>query len=90
MRESLERIGRFDPVRARERLTLGFSSAHTRHIVDEGERVGLVVAMALPLRGGALRDSAANRFYVRHGFRLVGRGEFDNDYVRSPASPPGS
>jgi GNAT superfamily N-acetyltransferase len=115
MRESLERIGRFDPVRARERFASGFSPEHTRHILAGQERVGFVVvrpqdggllldhlyirpgsqgggigaavlahvfaeadARALPLRVGALRDSAANRFYVRHGFVLVEQGEFDN------------
>ena len=43
MRESLERIGRFDPARARERFAAGFSPAHTRHIVGADERVGFVV-----------------------------------------------
>jgi GNAT superfamily N-acetyltransferase len=119
MRESLERIGRFDPVRARERLHSGFAPQHTRHIVVDGRRVGFVAvkplvgellldhlyvkpdaqgrgigasvlahvlaeadAVALPVRVGALRGSAANRFYARHGFRLTERGEFDNHYVR--------
>jgi len=35
------------------------------------------------MRVGALRDSDSNRFYARHGFQLVERGEFDNYYVRS-------
>lgn len=124
MRESLERIGRFDPVRARERFVSGFSAQHTRHILSGGGRVGFVVikpqagellldhlyvqpgsqgmgigaavlaqlfaeadAAVLPLRVGALRDSASNRFYLRHGFQLVDRGEFDNYYVR-PRRPP--
>ena len=43
MRESLERIGRFDPIRARERFTASFSPEHTRHIVVAGTRVGFVV-----------------------------------------------
>ncbi|MDQ8023699.1 MAG: GNAT family N-acetyltransferase [Moraxellaceae bacterium] len=43
MRESLERIGRFDPQRARERFLATFDPAATRHIVREGERVGFVV-----------------------------------------------
>lgn len=43
MRKSLERIARFDPVRARERFRSGFSPEHTRHIVVDGERVGFVV-----------------------------------------------
>lgn len=43
MRESLERIGRFDPVRARERFAGSFDPASTRHIVLDGQRVGFVV-----------------------------------------------
>jgi GNAT superfamily N-acetyltransferase len=43
MRESLERIGRFDPVRARERFRSGFSAIYTRHITFEGLQVGFVV-----------------------------------------------
>jgi GNAT superfamily N-acetyltransferase len=43
MRESLERIGRFDPVRARARFLSGFSPEHTRHIEFEGRRAGFVV-----------------------------------------------
>ena len=43
MRESLEHIGRFDPIRARERFLSGFSPEHTRHIEVEGEHVGFVV-----------------------------------------------
>ncbi len=42
MRESLERIGRFDPVRARERFRASFSAPHTQAIVLDGERVGFV------------------------------------------------
>ncbi|MEC5398264.1 GNAT family N-acetyltransferase [Uliginosibacterium sp. H1] len=43
MRESLERIGRFDPLRARARFLATFDPDFTRHIVCEGERVGFVV-----------------------------------------------
>lgn len=42
MRESLERIGRFDPLRARDRFGAGFSPMHTRHILRADERVGFV------------------------------------------------
>jgi ribosomal protein S18 acetylase RimI-like enzyme len=119
MRESLERIGRLDPIRVRERFRAGFSAEQTRHIIVAGERVGFVVlnaqgdelrldhlyvkpgaqgqgigaavlaqvfaeadALALPVRVGALRESASNRFYLRYGFQLVERGEFDNYYIR--------
>jgi ribosomal protein S18 acetylase RimI-like enzyme len=120
MRESLERLGRFDPQRARDRFLAAFDPAATRHVVASGERVGFVVvrsredgllldhlyivpsaqgrgvgaavmadvladadARRLPVRLGALRESAANRFYERHGFELVERGEWDNHYVRA-------
>ena len=119
MRESLENIGRFDPVRARERFLSGFAPEHTRHIVVGGERIGFVVlkpqeselllehlyvrpraqgrgvgaavlahvfaeanALSVPVRVGALRESASNRFYLRHGFQFVESAEFDNYYIR--------
>ncbi|WP_289032601.1 GNAT family N-acetyltransferase [uncultured Roseibium sp.] len=37
-------------------------------------------AAKLPLRLVALRGSAANEFYTRHGFKLKGSAEFDNAY----------
>lgn len=120
MRDSLTRIGRFDPLRARERFLSGFVPAQTRYIEASGRRVGFVVVkpepdtllldhlyihpdsqglgigaivlarlidearqQGLPLRVGALRDSDANRFYLRHGFKLVGQEEFDNYYLLS-------
>lgn len=43
MQESLERIGRFDPERARARLAASYEPACTRHIVVDGARVGFVV-----------------------------------------------
>lgn len=118
MRDSLTRVGRFDPQRARMRFLSGFVPAQTRHIEVAGRRVGLVTvkaaadallldhlylhpdsqgegigamvlariidearAQGLPLKVGALRDSDANRFYLRHGFKLVGQEEFDNYYL---------
>ncbi|KWT11100.1 MULTISPECIES: GNAT family N-acetyltransferase [Pseudomonas syringae group] len=47
MRESLERVGRFDPVRARERFREGFSAPDTRYIEVADDRVGFVVVKAL-------------------------------------------
>jgi len=127
MRDSLERVGRFDPVRARERFREGFSPAHTQHILVRGQRAGFVVikpleqpvkgllmdhlyihpdhqnqglgsqvlthvfniadSAQLPLRVGALRGSDSNRFYLRHGFKLVEQAQWDNYYVRSPGLP---
>ena len=54
MRESLERIGRFAPARARERFLSAFSPQHTRHIIVDGERAGFVVVK--PDADGLLLD----------------------------------
>ncbi|TDM09369.1 MAG: GNAT family N-acetyltransferase [Ideonella sp. MAG2] len=45
MRESLEKVGRFDPQRACERLSRGYLPAYTRHILLKGELVGFVVVV---------------------------------------------
>jgi GNAT superfamily N-acetyltransferase len=66
MRSSLERIGRFDPVRAKERFQSGFSAKHTRHIVCGQSRIGFVVVK--PDASGLLLD----HLYVRPGDQ--GRG----------------
>lgn len=123
LRDSLEHLGRFDPVRVRERLRDAFVPGCMRHILRDGQRIGYLTLIAregapemrphhlylLPghqghgagawaldwvkaqateqgrdVTLGALRDSAANRFYVRHGFRLVGEQEFDLEYRWSP------
>ncbi|ALI02340.1 aminoalkylphosphonate N-acetyltransferase [Pseudomonas sp. FW306-02-F02-AA] len=120
MRESLERLGRFDPNRARERFLSGFDVNSTRRIVVSGDLVGFVVIknhlsellldhlyviprvqglgigsevltrifreadeIGRPIKVGALKESASNRFYTRHGFVFVESGEFDNYYVRA-------
>lgn len=125
MRESLERLGRFDPQRARERLSRGFLPAYTRHILKDGELVGFVVVVPrekdclldhlyihpngqgqgigtwvmeqvlkeADQRGKsvsvtALKHSAANRFYLRHGFVLQAEGEWDLYYVRPAQAAP--
>jgi GNAT superfamily N-acetyltransferase len=38
----------------------------------------------------ALKDSDSNHFYLRHGFELLGQGEFDNYYVRAARRPGGA
>jgi GNAT superfamily N-acetyltransferase len=121
LRESLERLGRFDPQRARERLAAGFAPQHMQHIEVDGQRVGFMtlrpdqdavtptmkldhlyvrpgaqgqgigawalecakaqaVAAQCDIALSALKLSAANRFYLRHGFVAVGETEFDVDY----------
>lgn len=43
-------------------------------------------ALGLPIRVGALKDSASNRFYQRHGFQLAEQAEWDNYYLRPPVA----
>lgn len=122
MRASLERVGRFDPERARNRFLSTFAAEATRHIEVAAVRVGFVVVVDQPdhllldhlyihpdwqgsgigsavlrrvfaeadarrtaIRVGALRESDSNRFYMRHGFELVERSEWDNYYIRPAA-----
>ena len=54
MRESLERIGRFDAQRAKDRFLANFDPAYTRHVVTDGARVGFVVVR--PQDDGLLLD----------------------------------
>jgi hypothetical protein len=43
MQPSLERLGRFDPQRARDRFLANFDPARTQHLVVDGQRVGFLV-----------------------------------------------
>jgi ribosomal protein S18 acetylase RimI-like enzyme len=47
MRESLERLGRYDAQRARERFAQAYAPEHTWHIVVGGARVGFLVLKRL-------------------------------------------
>lgn len=119
MRESLERLGRFDPARARDRLRQSFAPEHTQWILLDGEKIGFYALQpapeglcldhlyvlpvfqnrglgglvlqrliaqadeqALSIKVGALKESASNRFYQRHGFTKSGEGEWDVYYLR--------
>lgn len=55
----------------------GIGAIVLARIIDEARLQGL------PLRVGALRGSDSNRFYQRHGFKLVAQEEFDNYYLLS-------
>lgn len=120
MRESLERVGRFDPERARQRLRNSFYPAYSKVIIVDGQRIGFytfrpaddsfhldhlyvhpdhqargigsqVLGLLLaqsdacqkPVHLGALRDSASNRFYQRHGFVKTSEDEWDIYYTRA-------
>ncbi len=123
MRDSLERVGRFDPQRARERFLASFDPALCRFIEADGVNAGFFVVRPqedrwqldhlyiapehqgkgigaavlrrifaeadekrVPVRVGALRGSASNRFYARHGFVQADEAEWDIYYVREPGS----
>jgi GNAT superfamily N-acetyltransferase len=70
MRESLERVGRFDPQRARERLSRGYQPAHTRHIERGGELVGFVVVVPRE------HDWLIDHLYVHPGAQGEGIGSW--------------
>jgi GNAT superfamily N-acetyltransferase len=121
LRDSLERLGRYDPSRARARLADGFAPQHMHHIELDDQRIGFVtlrpddaaqppsmrlnhlyirpgaqgrgtgewvlnwakgqaVAAGRDITLSALKLSDANRFYVRHGFVVIGESEFDVEY----------
>ncbi|MFD4837215.1 GNAT family N-acetyltransferase [Achromobacter sp. NPDC058515] len=68
MRESLERLGRFDPARARSRLRATFRPEHTWSIEQDGERIGFY---ALRPDGDGLR---LDHLYVRPAAQGQGLG----------------
>ncbi|WP_235538003.1 GNAT family N-acetyltransferase [Pelomonas sp. Root1217] len=113
LRESLERLGRFNPEVARARLRSQFRPEWMQHLVVDGERVGYftvepregelrlhhlylrpaaqgqrigawvldqVKSRGLPITLAALRESRANDFYRRHGFKVVEEQDFDIEY----------
>lgn len=69
MRDSLERIGRFDPARARERFLRGFSPGNTRHVLLAGERVGFFV-----LKPGEKTGLLLDHLYVHPAHQGKGIG----------------
>ena len=68
MQESLERIGRFSPERARARFLDTFDPSQTRHIVVDGQRVGFV--MIRPNQEGLYLD----HLYIHPDFQNRGLG----------------
>ncbi len=82
MRESLERIGRFDPSRARERFLAGFSPEDTRHVLLDGGRVGFFVLKPSD-QAGLLLD----HLYVhpRHQGKGVGAGVLAQVFMEAEA-----
>jgi ribosomal protein S18 acetylase RimI-like enzyme len=119
MRESLEKVGRFDPVRAKKRLTKDFQTENTKCFLHEKILVGFILVvrdnedivvkhlyvlpefqnrgigkMALDeiieqgikerrdIRLITLKESRANEFYLKNGFKHIKSIEFDNVYLK--------
>ena len=57
---------------------LGIGAKVLNQLFSEADAEGLKIQV------GALRDNDANRFYLRHGFVLTHRCDWDNYYVRLP------
>lgn len=57
---------------------LGLGRAALHVVFERADARGRVV------RVGALKGSRSNEFYLRHGFKLVEQGEWDNYYARGP------
>jgi len=81
MRPSLERVGRFDLARSRERLSAGFVVPFMHHIVLDGDqRVGFVTLK--PEDADALR---LDHLYLRTGFQGRGIGEWVMHWAKGQA-----
>lgn len=68
MRDSLQRVGRFDPQRASDRFLSAFSPGHTKFILLDGQRIGFYVLKQET--GGLLLD----HLYVKPGYQGQGVG----------------
>jgi len=79
MRESLERVGRFDPQRARERLSRGYLPAYTRHIRLRDELVGFVVVVPRE------KDCLLDHLYIHPAAQGQGIGSWVLDQVLQEA-----
>jgi len=81
LRPSLERLGRFDPARARERFAACFVPQHMHHIVRAGEgRIGLVTLK--PQDDESLR---LDHLYLSHGQRGRGFGAWALNWAKQCA-----
>ncbi len=70
MRESLEKAGRFDAQRARERLSRGYLPAYTRHILKDNELVGFVVVVPRE------HDWLLDHLYIHPSAQALGVGSW--------------
>jgi ribosomal protein S18 acetylase RimI-like enzyme len=83
LRESLERLGIFSPERSRERLRSNFRPEFMRHIVHNGNRVGLVTVWP---EGDALK---LQHLYLAPGSQRLGIGAWVLEQVKAEARAQG-
>jgi GNAT superfamily N-acetyltransferase len=81
LRESLERLGRFDPAVARARLRSQFRPEWMQHLVLDGERVGF---FSVEPGAGELR---LHHLYLLPGAQGQGIGAWVLDQVKSRGLP---
>lgn len=81
LRESLERLGRFNPEVARARLKSQFRPEWMNHVVVDGERVGY---FTVEPREGELR---LHHLYLRPAAQGQGIGAWVLDHVKSQGRP---
>jgi len=81
LRESLERLGRFNPEVARARLRSQFRPAWMQHLVADGERVGY---FTVEPREGELR---LHHLYLRPAAQGQGVGTWVIDRIKAEGKP---
>ena len=77
MRESLERIGRFDPDRSRARLADGFDPSCMRHICRGAEPIGFLTLVS------EAEEMNLKHLYLRPGEQGRGAGAWAMFWVKS-------
>ena len=87
MRPSLERLGRFDPTRARERFAAGFAPEHMRHIELDGVRVGFITLRADDVASPPAQQSIfkLDHLYLKPGAQGAGVGTWAVKWAKGQA-----
>jgi GNAT superfamily N-acetyltransferase len=87
LRPSLERLGRFDPVRARERLAAGFKPEHMQHMVLAGQRIGFITLR--PDAGAVPPALHLEHLYILPACQGLGIGAWALDWAKAQAAEQG-
>jgi GNAT superfamily N-acetyltransferase len=87
LRESLERLGRFDPARARERLAAGFKPEYMQHIVRADERIGFITLH--PDTDSVSQALHLDHLYIRPACQGQGIGAWALNWAKTQAVAQG-